>query len=424
MKQNKQHTQIRNRVLWVVVLVLVAVATGIYFWKPWAAAEVPISETAEVQLGDYVDYVELRGEITVQSSTVIKAPYNTGELQILKLVRNGAEVRKGDIIAEFDSSTLRRMIDQYRAALAQAESEIERLQAQQRLQEEKNRTEAISADFALERARLNLGTRDIVSAIEYEKNVLAVEKAKLKIEELKTKSETYSVGAEADLAGALRKRDKAKADLDKAESSMANLTLRSPIDGTINLLPNSQNRTTITSSGRGPVFQEGDSVYAGASVAEIPDISTIEATAPVYEADRGRIKLGQPVFMRVESVPDREHKGIVRNISPITKVDRTTYPYRKSFEMKMDFIQPDSRLKPGMIGTIEVEVERLPDSIMIPVEAVFEKSGRMVAYVVASNSCEERTLQLSHRSSQYVRVTEGLNPGERVSLEDPTINAE
>ena len=128
--------------------------------------------------------------------------------------------------------------------------------------------------------------------------------------------------------------------------------------------------------------------------------------------------------MRIEAVPDREHKGIVRNISPITKVDRTTYPYRKSFEMKMDFIQPDSRLKPGMIGTIEVEVERLPDSIMIPVEAVFEKSGRMVAYVVASNSCEERTLQLSHRSSQYVRVTEGLNPGERVSLEDPTINAE
>jgi len=425
MKQNRQHTQIWNRGLWIAVLVLAGAATGIYFWKSWAAAEIPIAAIAEVLLDDYVDNVELRGEITVRSSTVIKAPYNAGELQILKLVRNGAQVKKGDIIVEFDSSSMQRTMDQYRSALAQAESEIERIQAQQRLQEEKNLTEAISAQFALERAQLDLGTRDIIPAIEYERNLLAVERAEQKIEELKTKSETYRIGAKADLAGALRKRDKAKADLEKAESSMANLTLRSPIDGTINLLPNSRNRTTIlSSSGRGPVFQEGDRVYAGASVAEIPDISTIQATAPVYEADRGRIKLGQPVLMHIEAVPDREHKGIVRTISPITKVDRSTYPYRKSFEMNLEFIQPDSRLKPGMTGTIQVEVERLPESIMIPAEAVFNKNGRMVAYVIASNRYEERTLQLSHRNSNYVRVTEGLNPGERVALEDPTINAE
>ena len=205
---------------------------------------------------------------------------------------------------------------------------------------------------------------------------------------------------------------------------MGNLTLRSPIDGTINILPNSQNRASILISGSGPVFQEGDKLWAGASLAEIPDISTIQATAPVFEADRGKIEVGQHVLMRVEAVPDKEHKGIVRSISPITKVDRSTYPYRKSFEMLVDLTQPDPRLNPGMTGTVQVEVERLPDSIMIPPEAVFDKDGRMVAYVIASNSYEERTLQLSHRSSRYVRVTEGLNRGERVALEDPTVDAE
>jgi HlyD family secretion protein len=424
MKQNRQRTPIRNPGLWIAVLVLAGVAAGIFFWKPWATADVPISETAEVMLGDYVDYVELRGEITVQSSTLIKAPYNAGELQILKLVRNGAQVKKGDMIVEFDSSSMQRNIEQYRAALEQAESEIERLRAQQRLQEEKNLTEDITARFALERARLDLGTKDIIPAIEYERNVLAVEKAEQKIQELKTKAETYRVGAEADLAGAIRKREKAEADLEKAENSLNDLTLRSPIDGTINILPNSRNRASVLISSSGPVFKEGDKLWAGASLAEIPDISTIQATAPVFEAERGRIKLGQPVLMRVEAVPDREHKGIVHNISPITKVDYSTYPYRKSFEMKMDFIQPDPRLKPGMTGTIQVEVERLPDSIMIPPKAVFDKDGRMVAYVVSSNGYEERTLRLSHRSSRYVRVTEGLTPGERVALEDPTANAE
>jgi HlyD family secretion protein len=424
MKQNRRQQPIRKYGLWIAILALAVIGAVVYFRKPWSDPEVPISETTEVLLGDYVDYVELHGEITVRSSTLIKAPYNAGELQILKLVRNGAQVKKGDILVEFDSSSVQRTMERYHAALAQAESEIERLNAQQRLQEDKNLTESITADFALERARLDLGTRDIIPAIEYDRNVLAVERAEQKIRELETKSETYRIGAEADLAGAVRKRDKAKTDLEKAERSLGDLTLRSPIDGTINILPNSRNRGSILSSGNGPVFKEGDRLWAGASVAEIPDISTIQATAPVFEAERGRIKLGQQVLMRVEAVPDRDHNGIVHTISPITKVDYTTYPYRKSFEMTVDFIQPDTRLNPGMTGTIQVEADRLPDSIMIPTEAVFDKDGRMVAYVVASNSYEERTLQLSHRSSRHVRVTGGLVHGERVTLKDPTVKTE
>ncbi len=423
MKRNRHPGRSWNLALWVVIVALAAVGTGIYFWRPWASAGVPTSETTEVLSGDYVDYVELRGEITVQSSTVIKAPYNAGDLQVLKLVRDGTMVQKGDIVVEFDSSSLQRTIEQNRAALAQAESEIERLQAQQSLQEEKILTDDISARFALERARLDLGTRDIIPAIEYEKNVLAVEKAEQKLVELKTKSDTYHIGAKADLAGAIQKRDKAKADLDKAVSSLNDLTLRSPIDGIITLLTNSRARTS-GSSRSAPVFREGDRLWSGASVAEIPDISTIQATAPVFEAERGRIELGQPVLMRIEAVPDKEHEGVVRAISPITKVDYTTYPYRKSFEMNIDFTGPDPRLKPGMTGAIQVEVERLPDSLLIPADAVFEKEGRIVAYVAASNGYEERTLQLSHRNSQSVRVTEGLMRGERVALKDPTVDLE
>jgi HlyD family secretion protein len=422
MKRNNHRKPIRKLRLWIAILILVASGTGIYFWKSGKGAEIPASATAEVQLGDYVDYVELRGEITVRSSTLIKAPYNAGELRILKLVRNDTRVEKGDILVEFDASSMRRTMDQYRAALAQAEAEIGRLEAQQKLQEEKNLTEAISARFALERANLDLGTRDIIPEIEYERNVLAVEKAEQKMEELETKTETYRVGADADLAGAIRKRDKAKEDLEKLENSLVDLTLRSPVDGIINLLPNSRARASILSSGGTPVFKEGDSLWAGASIAEIPDLSTMQATAPVFEAERGKIKLGQKVLMHLEAVPDKEHEGIVRTISPITKIDYTTYPYRKSFEMNVDFIDPDPRLKTGMTGSIRVEAQRLPDSIMVPAEAVFDKDNRMVAYVVASNGYEERTLQLSHRNGNFVRVTKGLTSGERVALRDPTVD--
>lgn len=408
------------RRFWFVLVALALAGSGIFIWGSWKKREAPSVATAEVILGDFVDYVELRGEITVRSSTVITAPYNAGDLQILKLPSNGAQIKKGDIVVEFDPTSLQRTADQHRSTLRQVEAEIARTKAQQRLSEEQNLTDIVSARFGLERALLDASTRDVIPAIENEKNVLAVAKAEQKVRELETKIESSRVGAEADLAAAVRKRDKAKADLDQAEHNLAALTLRSPIDGVITLLPNSRARTNYL-GGSAPIFKEGDRVWAGAAIAEMPDLATIRASAPVYEADRGRIAPGQPVQLRIEAVPDKEHKGCVDDISPIAKVDYSSYPIRKSFDLTVRLDQPDSRLRAGMTATLRVEVERLHNSIVIPAGAAFDKGGRMVAYVVLKRGYEERRLNLARRGNGQVLVANGLKQGERVALKDPTL---
>ena len=83
---------------------------------------------------------------------------------------------------------------------------------------------------------------------------------------------------------------KAKADLEQAEHNMAALTLTSPVAGIITILSNSQSRTTIT--GSSSPFREGDRAYAGAAIAEIPDMSTLQGNASITEADRGRVTPG------------------------------------------------------------------------------------------------------------------------------------
>jgi multidrug efflux pump subunit AcrA (membrane-fusion protein) len=150
-------------------------------------------------------------------------------------------------------------------------------------------------------------------------------------------------------------------------------------------------------------------------------MSTIHATAPVYEADRGRIELGQLVTVNIEAVPDKEHKGRVSEISPLAKLDYSTYPYRKSFAMRVQLEHPDPRLRAGMAAALRVEVERVPNSIVIPAEAVFEKSGRTVAYVLTNGSYQERKLDLARRSGGKVMVASGLKRGDRVALKDPTL---
>lgn len=420
MNHNGSRTAKVFRCLGLLLLILLMAGAGIYFWGPKKNSKAATIPSIDVKIGDFVDYVELRGEISVRSSIVITAPYDAGDLQILKLARNGAQIQKGDVVVEFDPTSLQRNIDQYRATLRQVEAEIARAEAQQRLLEEQNRTDVVSAQFGLERAQLDASAREVLPAIDNEKNALAVAKAEQKLSELDTKIASSRVGAKADLAGIIRRRDKAKADLDQAERNLTALTLTSPGSGVIALLPNSRARTSII-GGSTPLFREGDRAWAGAAIAEIPDMTTIHASAPVYETDRGRIELGQPVILRVEAVPDREHKGRVSEISPLARIDYSTYPVRKSFDLRVKLDPLDPRLRAGMTTTLRVEVERLHDSIVIPADAVFDKSGRMVAYVLIGGSYQERTLKLARRSSGQVLVSDGLKKGERIALKDPTL---
>jgi hypothetical protein len=70
---------------------------------------------------------------------------------------------------------------------------------------------------------------------------------------------------------------------------------------------------------------------------------------------------------------------------------------------------------------MRVEVERVPKSIVIPAEAVFDKGGRMVAYVLTNGNYQERKLEIARRSSGQVLIAAGLKKGERVALKDPTL---
>ncbi len=407
--------------LWLILFALGGAGIVILgLWRTKNAVTVP---TAEVRVGEFVDYVELRSQVVVRSSTFITGPYYAGDLQILKLCRDGTRVKKGDVVVEFDPTSLQRSVEQFRAAVRQSEAEIARLKAQQSLREEQSLTDKINAEFDVERARLDASQGDVVSAIEREKFRLSLQKAERRLHDIEEKIVSDRIGAEADLAGLMGKRDKANLDLEQAQKNQAALTLAAPVDGIIMLLPNSRARTSAM-GGSSPPFKEGDRAWAGAGIAELPDLTTIEVSAPVDEAERGKVEAGQSVVVRVDALPDREFAGHVSEISPLARVDRASYPYKKNFSMTIHLEEPDPRLRPGMSATARIAVQRIPDSILIPVEALFEKDGRTVAYVMTDGRFDERILELSGRSEGQSLVIRGVKPGERVALKDPALPVE
>ena len=77
-------------------------------------------------------------------------------------------------------------------------------------------------------------------------------------------------------------------------------------------------------------------------------------------------------------------------------------------------------LRPGLLADIEIIVDKIPNAIHIPTQAVFEKDGKLVAYVKSGNRFEERFFTPLKRSESTMVVAKGLTAGELVALSDPT----
>jgi hypothetical protein len=85
--------------------------------------------------------------------------------------------------------------------------------------------------------------------------------------------------------------------------------------------------------------------------------------------------------------------------------------------------QFDVLLRPGLLADVEIIVEKIANAVHIPVQAVFEKEGKLLTYVKTQSGFEERYFTPLKRSESTMVVAKGLSPGEVVALADPTAAA-
>ncbi len=379
----------------------------------------PNVTTAEVTRGDFVDYIQIRGDIRPAKSIVLAAPLQAGgEMQIVKLVKNGSQVKKGDIVVEFDATSLQQRLQERRSELKTAEGEIEQSLAQAKITAEQQATNLMKAKYDVERAKLDLGKRDLVSRIEYEGAKLSLADAEQRLKEIEAKNLQAKTGSEAELLGKKRRRDKAQFDVDRTTASIEALKLRAPADGTVNILENPRSGGMF--GGGGVEFREGDRAWAGASVLELPDLSSIHLEARLDESDRGRLKVGQAATVKIEAVPGKDLAARVDLISVLARVDFSSgWPPVRNFDLGLVLDDRDPRIRPGMTATARIAADRLPNVTLVPAESIFQKDGRPVVYRVNGSKFDEQPIEITRRGREQAAVSAGVKPGDRLAVRRP-----
>jgi multidrug efflux pump subunit AcrA (membrane-fusion protein) len=373
--------------------------------------------TAVVTKGTFVDFLQLRGEIRPVRSVILSAPSSGTDLQIVDLVKNGARVSAGDVIAEFDPTVQQRTLETKRSELNQAESEISRTGAELTRRVQAAQSELEEARKAVQRAKLDVQANELRPRIEAEKLVIVLSDAETRVRELEQKVEGERIAAAADVAIARQKRDKASYDVREAERIIGSLTIRAPAGGSVSLLPNFRAGGPFQRAA--PEFKRGDRAWFGAAIAELPDLSAVKMTARVDEFDRGRVQQGSPVRVRVDAVPDRELTGTLTDISVVAKPDFSSWPPARNFDLVVAIADGDERLRSGMSASARLELDRLPGVLLLPSGAVFQRGAATVAYVVNGGTTESRPVMVLRRGREQIALASGLREGERVALREP-----
>jgi HlyD family secretion protein len=169
-------------------------------------------------------------------------------------------------------------------------------------------------------------------------------------------------------------------------------------------------------------FKPGENTWPGAPIAELPDASSLRIAGRVDETERGRLAVQQAVTVQFDAIPDRQFTGKVEQIGTIATLDFSgDWPFPLNFNLQIVLDQQDPRLKPGLTAQVTVIVDRVPNAITIPVQAMFQKSGQTLAYVWDGSKFREQLITVGRTSRDRVLVAKGLNAGDRVALKDPTV---
>src|SRR5690242_1718434 len=360
---------------------------------------------------------------TKESRAIAAPPIAGGTLQIIKLARFGSQVDKGDVVLEFDPSEQEYNLAQNHSDLMQAEQEIAKAKADAAVQTAEDQTALLKAKYAVRRAELEVSKNELLSKIDAQKNILALDEARRALTQLEQDIRTHSASNKAALAISEEKRHKARLAMDQAEANIKRMTITAPIDGLVVIHGNRDASGGFFFTGMTlPDYHVGDQVNPGSSIAEVIDVSHLELYAQVGETDHSNLKPGQPVDMQVYALPGDKFTGKVETVGGATSHEFWDDNAKHKFDVTILLDKPDPRLRPGFAARLSINGDRVSNAVSIPSEAVFERGGKKIVYCKRNRGFEAQEVKV-RALSEGRAILEGLQPGTTVALVNPEARA-
>jgi len=404
-------TRGRLRVALLAGLAALTLAVWVTVSRRASRPEVPVGEvirTVTVERGEFVYTLRLSGTTEAVQSRAVLAPMlagsQLGSLVITKLVPAGGKVKPGDLLVEFDrQSQIKNFLDK-QAEFRDLVDQIARKQAEGDAARAKDETELKQAENALKKAELEVQKNEVISSIDAEKNLEALEQAKANLKQLQETFDLKRSAAKADFRILEIQRDRAREAMLHAQHNEELMSIHSPMAGVVVL-------NTIWKQGKWGEVQEGDEVRPGVPFMQVVNPSAMQVRVSVNQADFLGLGVGQSAEVRLDAYPEMVFPAKLEQLAPIGNNGQFSDKVR-TFSALFSIQGSDPRLMPDLSAAVDVEIERRANVLLVPRETVITENGRDYIRVKRGLGFEKRLVTIGRRDDLKSVVESGLQAGE------------
>jgi HlyD family secretion protein len=300
-----------------------------------------VSPESALRLNGTTEAVHMRAIVAP-----ILASENFGSLTVTRLAASGRQVRKGDLLAEFDRQAQMRQFMDKQAEYMDFANKTVSAQAKEVADRAKDETEIGQAESGWSKAGLEMQKVELLSKIDAEKAQETLEEAKATLQQLRTTFELKRQAAQAGIRLLEIQRDRARQVMDHALANAALMQIRSPIDGVVVL-------NTIWKQGKMGEVQEGDQVRAGVTFMQVVDPSQMQVRASVNQEDFLGLRIGLPARIRLDAYPEMLFSGKLEEMAPIARSGDFS-PKLRTFSVVFSIDGNDARLMPDLSAAVDV----------------------------------------------------------------------
>ncbi|MGH9393291.1 MAG: efflux RND transporter periplasmic adaptor subunit, partial [Terriglobales bacterium] len=369
-------------------------------------------ETARVGAGRLTRALRVGGTTVAVHSFTLRIPQIPGQsaqFVLVSIIPNGARVKQGDELAQFDATTEIQNALDAKAKFDDLAHQVEDTQAQNRASAEQRASDLQQAQADLGKAQLELKKAPILSAIDAQTDQLNLEDAGAHIASLKKEN---ALKDQADAAG-LRvlelKRDQQKVEWERAQSTVAKLTLRAPLAGMVGLSP------VFRSNSEGPA-QPGDQLYSGQGLLRIFNPDDMAVAGQINEADGATLTPGLKGVLHLDAYPDAKLAVHFVSASPVAVAGGFGIPLR-TFSVRFHVDQADPRLFPDLSAAVDLEVASGAAQLLVPRAAVhFVQKQPYVTKREAGGGWGEQAVELGNFDDHQIAILAGLAAGDEVRV--------
>jgi len=281
---------------------------------------------------------------------------------------------------------------------------------------EADKLEVKRLGIELEQARTSLELfRQYEFPKEAEKLLSDYQEAKRELQRTEAKARSKAAQAKAKLDSNEAQYKLQKERLEKLQKQLDACVIRASRPGMI----------VYGSSGdfwasRNRPIEEGGSVYERQKIISIPDMSEMAVDVKIHEAWVDKIEPNLSTRITVDAFPDKTFTGEVVKVAPLADPQAFWLDTGlKVYTTEVSIEGTDYSLKPGMSAKVEIIIEELSDVISVPVQAVANRDGSKVCYVLDSKDLKPCEVKTGVFNDSFIEIKQGLRENQNVLLAPP-----